>query len=138
MKKVFIMSLLCVCFTAVLAFAQAEMEPAIDAPDDDLEINVIQGHSERNLGVVFNHSSHEDINCFVCHHKNTEKDVPESCANCHTDTAPDAQGPKSYFRAMHVKGTKQTSCLACHQEEFEGDKDLTGCVNSSCHPNGLQ
>jgi hypothetical protein len=137
MKSKFIMSLLCVCFTAVLAFAQAELTSAVDAPDDDLEINVIKGHSTRDLGVVFNHSSHEGIDCFTCHHKNTVKDVPESCANCHTETAPDAQGPKSYFRAMHVKGAAQTSCLSCHQEEFSGDKDLTGCASSSCHPTGL-
>jgi hypothetical protein len=137
MKKVFIMCLLCVCFTAVLAFAQAELVASIDAPDDDLEINVIQGRSARDLGVVFNHSSHEGIDCFTCHHKNEVKDTPESCANCHTDTAPDAQGPKSYFRAMHVKSEGHASCLSCHQEEFSGDKDLTGCANSSCHPTGL-
>ena len=137
MKKIFIMSLLCVCFAAVLAYAQTELTASIEAPDDDLEINVITGHSERNLGVYFNHSSHEDIDCFTCHHKNTVADEPESCANCHTDTDPDAQGPKSYFRAMHVKAEGHASCLSCHQEEFDGDKDLTGCANSSCHPEGL-
>ncbi|WP_316897582.1 cytochrome c3 family protein [Pseudodesulfovibrio indicus] len=137
MKKIFILSLLCVCLTAVLAFAQTALESAIDAPDDDLEINVIKGNSERDLGVVFNHSSHDSIDCFTCHHKNTVADQPESCANCHTDTAPDAQGTKSFFRAMHLKGAKQTTCLACHGEEFEGDKDLTGCTNSACHPTGL-
>lgn len=137
MKKVFIMSLLCVCFTAVLAFAQAELVASIDAPEDDLEINVIKGNSKRDLGVVFSHYSHEGYDCFDCHHKNTVADTPESCANCHTDTDPDAQGVKSYFRAMHVKGTGQTSCLSCHEEEFSGDKDLTGCANSSCHPTGL-
>ncbi|BCS89912.1 cytochrome c3 family protein [Pseudodesulfovibrio sediminis] len=138
MKKVFIMSLLCVCFTAVLAFAQTELVSAIDAPDDDLEINVIKGNSKRDLGVTFNHSSHEDIDCFTCHHKNTVQDEPESCANCHTETDPSAQGVTSYFRAMHVKNPERTSCLSCHVEEFSGDKDLTGCVNSACHPTGLQ
>ncbi len=137
MKKVFIMSLLCVSLTAVLAFAQTELVASIDAPDDDLEINVIKGNSERNLGVVFNHSSHEGYDCFTCHHKNTVADTPEACSNCHTDTAPDAQGTKSFFRAMHVKGKAQVSCLSCHQEEFAGDKDLTGCTNSSCHPSGI-
>jgi len=137
MKKIFIMSLLCVCFTAMLAFAQAELKSVIDAPDDGLEINVIKGRSERNLGVVFNHSSHEGIDCFTCHHKNTVKNEPESCANCHTDTDPNAQGPKSYFRAMHVKNPERTSCLSCHREEFAGDKDMTGCTSSGCHPDGL-
>lgn len=137
MKKAFIMSLLCVGLTAALAFAQTELVSSIDAPDDDLEINFIEGNSKRNLGVVFNHSSHEDIDCFTCHHKNEVADEPESCSNCHTDTAPDAQGTKSYFRAMHVKRTEQASCLSCHEEEFSGDKDLTGCANSSCHPTGL-
>ena len=137
MKKTMIMTLLCVCLTAVLAFAQAELVSTVDAPDDDLEINVIQGHSTRNLGVVFNHSSHEGIDCFTCHHKNTVANEPESCSNCHTDTNPDAQGPKSYFRAMHVKNPQRVSCLSCHLEEFQGDKDLTGCANSSCHPTGL-
>ena len=137
MKRVIIMSLLCVCLTAVLALAQTELVSVIDAPDDGLEINVIKGRSTRDLGVVFNHSSHEGVDCFTCHHKNTVANEPESCANCHTDTAPDAQGPKSYFRAMHVKNPKRTSCLSCHLEEFPGDKDLTGCAKSSCHPNGL-
>lgn len=137
MKKKFIMSLLCVCFTAVLAFAQTQLVPTVDAPDDDLVINVIKGKSARDLGVTFNHSSHEGIDCFTCHHKNTVKDQPESCANCHTDTNPDAQGPKSYFRAMHVKSEGHVSCLSCHQEEFSGDKDMTGCATSACHPNGV-
>lgn len=137
MKKLFIMSLLCVCLTAVLAYAQTELVASIDAPEDDLEINVIKGNSKRNLGVIFNHSSHEDVDCFTCHHQNTVKDEPESCANCHTDTDPNAQGEKSYFRAMHVKNPERASCLSCHEEEFSGDKDLTGCANSSCHPTGL-
>lgn len=137
MKKVFIMCLLCVCCTAVLAFAQTTLEAAIDAPDDDLMINYIEGNSKRDLGVVFNHSSHDYIDCFTCHHQNEVADEPESCSNCHTDMSPDAQGVKSYFRAMHVKGAEQTSCISCHQEEFEGDKDLTGCANSYCHPTGL-
>jgi len=138
MKKIFIISLLCVCLTAVLAFAQTALVASIDAPGDDLEINVIKGNSTRNLGVVFNHSSHAGVDCFTCHHKNTIKDQPESCANCHTDTSPDAQGPKSYFRAMHVKTKGRASCLSCHLEEFPGDKDMTGCATSSCHPEGLQ
>ncbi|WP_419787168.1 cytochrome c3 family protein [Pseudodesulfovibrio sp.] len=137
MKKLFIMCLLCVCLAAALAYAQTERVASIEAPDDDLEINVIQGNSKRDLGVVFNHSSHEGVDCFVCHHKNTVKDEPESCANCHTDTNPNAQGPKSYFRAMHVKAKGHASCLSCHQDEFEGDKDMTGCTNSSCHPEGI-
>ncbi|MBC16991.1 MAG: cytochrome C [Desulfovibrio sp.] len=137
MKKIFILSLLCVCFTAVLAFAQNELVASIDAPEDDLEINYIAGKSDCNLGVIFNHSSHEYIDCFTCHHKNEVADEPESCSNCHTDVNPDAQGKLSYFRAMHVKGAEQTSCLSCHLEEFEGDKDLTGCATSSCHPTGL-
>jgi len=134
MKNIFIMSLLCVCFTAVLAFAQTA---TIEAPADDLTINVIKGNSERDLGVVFNHSSHEGFDCFTCHHKNTVADTPEACSNCHTDVAPDAQGEKSFFRAMHVKSANETSCLSCHLKEFPGDKDLTGCAKSSCHPEGL-
>ncbi len=137
MKKIFIMSLLCVCFVAALAFAQAELEATIDAPDDDLEINMIEGNSKRELGVNFNHSSHEGVDCFTCHHKNEVADEPESCANCHTDANPNAQGPTSYFRAMHVKSEGHASCLSCHVEEFSGDKELTGCVNSACHPDGL-
>ncbi len=137
MKKIFIMSLLCVCFAAVVAFAQEKQEAAIDAPADGLEINVIKGHSKRNLGVVFNHSSHSHLDCFDCHHKNKVKDTPEACSDCHKNTDPDAGGYVSFFRAMHVKNPKHTSCLSCHLEEFPGDKDMTGCVSSACHPDGL-
>jgi len=137
MKKIFIMSLLCVCATAVLAFAQQGMVASIDAPADDMEINFIAGNSERNLGVVFNHSSHESVDCFTCHHKNTVADTPEACSNCHNDKNPNAQGDKSFFRAMHVKNAERTSCLSCHQEEFTGDKSMTGCAASACHPEGL-
>ena len=51
--------------TCLVVWAQGDFE----APDDGLEINYIEGNSERDLSVMFNHSSHESYDCAECHHK---------------------------------------------------------------------
>lgn len=117
-----------------------------DAPEDGLEINHIPGHSERDLSVEFNHSSHESFSCKDCHHRMDElkgQAAPRSCAVCHDNFSPDNfKGYKSYFKAMHeirfAPNGDRPSCLGCHTKEFgTDDSDMTGCLNSACHSEGI-
>ncbi len=139
MKKLLIMCLLSLglMFVAIGAGAQEEYT----APDDDLLINYIKGNSKRDLGVVFNHSSHENYECVDCHHNIKKAGKPTSCASCHDNfSAEPTKGYKSYFKAMHYKrnNERRPSCVSCHVKEFGQDKDMTGCVNSACHPEGIK
>lgn len=139
MKKLFIMCLLCMGITIMAMGASAQEE--YTAPDDDLLINYIKGNSKKNLGVVFNHSSHENYECVDCHHNIKKAGKPTSCSTCHDNfEAMPTKGYKSYFKAMHFKrnNTRRPSCLSCHVKEFGNDKDMTGCVNSACHPEGIK
>ena len=139
MKNLFIVCLLCIGITVLALTAKATETP--EAPQDDLVINNIKGQSKRNISVMFNHSSHEDYDCVDCHHKTKKSDTPQSCTTCHKNfkTAP-LKGYKSYFRAMHYKPSnkKRNSCLSCHVKEFGNDSEMTGCVNSVCHPKGIK
>ncbi|MDY0374311.1 MAG: cytochrome c3 family protein [Desulfobacterium sp.] len=124
--------------TCLVVWAQGDFE----APDDGLEINYIEGNSERDLSVMFNHSSHESYDCAECHHKMhqlKEGQPPRSCATCHTEfDINETRGYKPYFKAMHmIKESYRPSCIACHTKEFGQDQDMTGCTNSACHSDGL-
>ncbi len=137
-SAVFLIFIAILAGTGLVAWAEGEFE----APDDGLEINHIEGNSERDLSVMFNHSSHESYDCSECHHKMKllkEGEAPRSCATCHTGTdINETQGYKPYFKAMHmIKGTFRPSCIACHTREFGNDPEMTGCATSACHPNGL-
>lgn len=146
MKKLCIICLLCLCAIATVAFA----EDVVTEGPDDIVINRIKGHSKRDLSVTFNHSSHEGYSCNTCHHKwkdpeakpkfsapERTAETPRDCVSCHNDTTLEKTNKwRSYFRAMHKKGVRP-SCLSCHLEEFGNDKDMTGCYESSCHPDGL-
>lgn len=146
MKKLCIICLLCLCAIASVAFA----EDVVTEGPDDIVINRIKGHSKRDLSVTFNHSSHEGYSCNTCHHKwkdpeakpkfsapERATETPRDCVSCHKDTTLEKTNKwRSYFRAMHKKGVRP-SCLSCHLEEFEDDKDMTGCYESACHPEGL-
>ncbi|MCG8529738.1 MAG: cytochrome c3 family protein [Desulfovibrionales bacterium] len=149
MRNVRIMCMVAIAITAIVSAAIASDVATEGA--DDIIINKVQGKSSRNLAVVFNHSSHEGIECSTCHHKwddGTKKatfgasstkvtKAPRSCASCHTGTdAAETSNWRSYFRAMHKKGVRP-SCLSCHVEEFGDDKEMTGCYESACHPDGL-
>ncbi len=126
-----------IMFVALGAGAKEEFT----APDDDLVINFIKGKSDRNLGVTFNHSSHSGYECSDCHHNMKKTGEPTSCATCHDNFEPvPTKGYKSYFKAMHYKrnNQKRPSCLGCHVREFGNDKEMTGCINSACHPEGIK
>lgn len=137
MKKLLIACLCCmgIVFVAIGAGAKEEWT----APDDDLVINFIK--PDKGIGVVFNHSSHENYECVDCHHNIKKSGEPTSCATCHDNySAMPTKGYKSYFKAMHYKrnNVKRPSCLGCHVKEFGNDKEMTGCINSACHPEGIK
>ncbi|NDV24657.1 cytochrome c3 family protein [Desulfovibrio sp. JC022] len=137
MKKLLIacLCMMGIVFVAIGAGAQEDWT----APDDDLVIDFIKPKKE--IGVVFNHSSHENYECVDCHHNIKKSGEPTSCATCHDNfSAMPTKGYKSYFKAMHYKrnNTKRPSCLGCHVKEFGNDKEMTGCVNSACHPEGIK
>jgi len=146
MKKLCIICLLCICAIATVAFA----EEAVTSGPDDIVINRVEGNSDRDLSVTFNHSSHEGYSCNTCHHKWKDPDAkpkfsapvkdtvpPKGCVSCHNNTSMEKSNKwRSYFRAMHKKGVRP-SCLSCHIEEFGNDKEMTGCYESACHPDGI-
>jgi len=134
----------CLLFIAIMVGTglAVNADEAFEAPEDGLEINFIQGNSERDLSVEFNHSSHGDFDCSACHHKAhqlKEGEQPRRCATCHTDFDVNAnKGYKPYFKAMHmIKKNNRASCVACHTKEFGNDADMTGCTASGCHSDGL-
>ncbi|XPV76922.1 MAG: cytochrome c3 family protein [Desulfovibrio sp.] len=142
MKQLLILSLLALFLAVPIAFASNSVaQEEFTAPDDDLLINKIKGNSPRDIGVIFNHSSHGDYDCVECHHRWKGDKAPVSCANgskCHNELEPnELRSPKSFFKAMHKKNTRHQSCVQCHTEIAEGDKDMTGCTRSMCHTEGL-
>lgn len=144
-----IITILAVLALGICLSVQADDHETLsfDPPDDGLEINHIPGHSDRDLSVEFNHSSHESFSCQDCHHRMAElkgQAQPRSCAVCHDNFDPDnLKGYKSYFKAMHkirfAPNGDRPSCLGCHTKEFGADdKEYTGCLNSACHSAGIR
>ena len=92
MKKITSVFLICLAMMFGTGLvATADEEAGFEAPEDGLSINYIKGHSERDLSVEFNHSSHEGYDCSECHHKTKglrEDEPPKSCAACHNDKSP--------------------------------------------------
>ncbi|SDL18559.1 Class III cytochrome C family protein [Maridesulfovibrio ferrireducens] len=141
MKNLFIVCLLCIGMTVLTIAANADDKAGFEAPEDEIMINFIKGNSKDDLGVAFNHSSHENYECVDCHHALRKTKVPTSCATCHNNFEPvPAKGYKSYFKAMHIKrnNDKRPSCVSCHIKEFGNDPSMTGCTASSCHPDGIK
>jgi hypothetical protein len=138
MKQILALGLLGFVLCAAPVFCET---PEPEPPEDGLVINSIKGRSERDLGVTFNHSSHADYTCIDCHHATKEDELPQSCGagkRCHDKTGIDElRGFKSYFRTMHKKDRRHPTCVGCHTELFEGDKYMTSCTRSACHPDGL-
>ena len=83
-----IITILAVLALGICLSVQADNQETLsfDPPDDGLEINHIPGHSDRDLSVEFNHSSHENFSCQDCHHRMAElkgQSAPRSCAADH-------------------------------------------------------
>lgn len=85
------------------------------------------------LYVVFNHSTHKDVKCRVCHHKATpsgNRFVACTTAGCHPLPGARERVPGSMFMAYHSLGKKR-SCYACHLSEAASHENFRGC--QPCH-----
>lgn len=90
--------------------------------------------------VVFNHSTHKNEKCGVCHHPVDGKENYQKCgsAGCHDSMDRKDKSEKGYYNAIHGKNLKFMNCLTCHLEvaakEPDKKKELTSCKGSKCHP----
>ena len=142
MKKII---LVCLAALALAMGANADEKEAFKAPADGLKIDFIKGNSERDLFVMFNHSTHTEYECADCHHKMFQlkgERPPRSCVVCHDNVdVNDSKGYRSYFKAMHklrqAPRAPRPACVSCHTIKFGNRKEMTGCGTSSCHPTGL-
>lgn len=137
MKK---MLLLAAMFSLIAAAPALADRP--DVPADGLDLM----GSKPEKKVVFNHSTHKDSDCAVCHHPVGGKENFGKCATagCHDDLQgkKKAEGkPAPLYFVVHNKKAedmKFPSCISCHAkaagEDAARKKELTACKDSKCHP----
>lgn len=133
MKK---MLLLAAMFSLIAAAPALAARP--DVPADGLELM----GSKPEKKVVFNHTTHKDSDCAVCHHPVEGKENFGKCATagCHDDLQ-GKKGQKALYNVVHNKKAedmKYPSCISCHVKAAGDDaarkKELTACKDSKCHP----
>lgn len=132
MRTLLLSAIICLCAALVLPAIAAQPE----VPADGIKMTK-SGKKE----VIFNHSTHKDEECNVCHHPVDGKDDYRPCGTegCHDITGTKDKSVHSYNQAMHKKkDNKHQSCVSCH-EKLAGDdkakkKELAGCAKSKCHP----
>lgn len=118
---------------AMLAMAQpgyaAEKRPNLMNLDKSIELNA--GESKR-MYVSFNHSSHTQVACRICHHTGLKGNRYASCTSpqCHAQTAPSSREPLSVYMAYHAQNTNR-SCFGCHKPLAGKYPGFKGC--SPCH-----
>ena len=87
--------------------------------------------------VIFNHSSHAQTDCAVCHHKAVEGNIYVGCAvpGCHDNFDKKDKSEHSYYQMTHNKKSEK-SCMGCHQKAAADNPALKemfkGC--NPCHP----
>ena len=122
---------------ALLGFALTL--PALAAqpnvPPDGVTMN------NTRLVVVFNHSTHKDLQCATCHHAVNNKEMHGKCADagCHDSMVRKDTSFRNYYRVIHAKSrTNYSTCLSCHVQRAEKFPDkkkaLIACKQSKCHP----
>ena len=95
-------------------------------------IDLNYGVSPR-MAVIFNHSTHKDIRCVLCHHiEDAEGKLYVPCTNedCHSIKGARERDPMSMFMAYHDPGSDR-SCYGCHKKEAARHPDFRGC--RPCH-----
>ncbi|MBO4314071.1 MAG: cytochrome c3 family protein [Desulfovibrio sp.] len=93
----------------------------------------IKASKSKRMDVVFNHTSHRGINCFLCHHKASDKGRYVSCKECHTKPGARERDPQSMFMAFHSKSSDH-SCLKCHSDKAANRPDRFGKTFRNCRP----
>lgn len=123
MKTLFMLALL----VLLAASVQAANLKTIRGP-----INMDYGASPR-FAVVFNHDSHKDFKCRLCHHMKTEQGerfVNCTIEPCHSKAGAREREPTSMFMAYHARGMDR-SCYGCHKMEAKTHPEFKGC--RPCH-----
>lgn len=124
-------------FLLLLAFALAT--PAL--ADGKGSLFLMRGPIDLNYGpypllsVVFNHSSHRDVQCRLCHHKATpsgNRFVACTSSGCHPLPGARERVVDSMFMAYHTP-SKKRSCYGCHTAEAVKYPQFRGC--QPCHGN---
>lgn len=95
-------------------------------------IDMNYGVSPR-LAVIFNHSTHKDIKCRLCHHEAApggKRFVPCTTEGCHSIQGARQRDPLSMFMAYHEPNTDR-SCYGCHRKEAASHPEFKGC--RPCH-----
>lgn len=125
--RVFILAALMALFSS-LAFARGDA-PNLKNLDKPIELDA---GDEKNMYVIFNHSTHKSVACRVCHHEGLPGNRYASCASpeCHAITAPSSREPLSVFMAYHAPDMKR-SCLGCHKSLRKEYPQFMGC--KPCH-----
>lgn len=132
MKKLLILGIFCMMACLVLPALAAQP----DAPADGHKMN--KGGKKE---VIFNHSTHKEVNCVDCHHPVDGKEDYRPCSTegCHDNLDPKDKSINSYYQAMHKKkDPKFQTCVICHEKTAGDDKakkkELAACAKSKCHP----
>lgn len=89
------------------------------------------GKSKRTY-VLFNHTSHKQVACRVCHHIGLPGDRYAPCTNdqCHSLQGAKERDPMSVYMAYHAQGTDR-SCYGCHKPLAGKYPGFKGC--GPCH-----
>ncbi len=85
------------------------------------------------LSVTFNHNTHKNYSCVLCHHKrpvNSSIYAPCTTEGCHDITGARQRGKHSMFMAYHAP-SKKRSCYGCHKMEAPAHPGFVGCY--PCH-----
>ncbi len=91
--------------------------------------------------VIYKHSAHAEVDCKTCHHTWDGAATMQKCSDsgCHDSFDRQDKSERSLYNAIHGKGTAtNSSCVQCHRIEAgknpDKKKELTGCIDSYCHP----
>jgi hypothetical protein len=133
MRKVFCIGLMCVLGYTLPAVSAEKMTPYEIKQVRNTPMVMNEAEHPR-MHVVFEHTKHNGISCFTCHHKPVAGvNVLASCSaeGCHIDTDRKSRAAGSYFQAIH-RVDNDHSCVGCHtKEEKNHSRRLAGCT--TCH-----
>lgn len=126
---------LALCAAAVLCLCGSQMAQA--RPEVPSGVLDFAGSKPEKM-VKFNHATHKDSDCGVCHHVVNGAETYEKCATagCHDDLT-GKKSPALYAVVHSKKELKFQTCMSCHVAKAADDpakkKELTGCKGSLCH-----
>ncbi|MCA1944283.1 MAG: cytochrome c3 family protein [Desulfovibrio sp.] len=136
MKRTVLATMAAACLACTVALPSLH---AVDVPADGAKIDFIDG-GDKNLVVIFNHSTHKDVKCEDCHHMPGEKQYAGCTTDgCHNILDKADKSVNSWYKVIHdAKAETKPTCISCHKDLAGEDKDLkkklTGCKGSACHP----